>query len=132
MSPPRDDHSCVVCVLSASKRAGTAVHITHKCARAKRGQNNLLEDPSSLCSYHFAVKMSARPAAATHSACELCIHYLTLPYIRRRAARGKLGPFISLPLPRWGTCCYSNCSQAAALSLPHITRDAEWGKLQLK
>lgn len=40
-------------------------------------RNSNLEVSSSLCSYHLAPKMCARPAAAAHRACELCIHYLS-------------------------------------------------------
>lgn len=97
------------------------------------GWNNLLKVSSSWCSYHLAPKMSALLAAATHSACELCMHYLS-PLHRVLCFMRETGPIYQHPLypsTAWrSTCCYSTYSQAAALSLLQITgrRDVDWLK----
>lgn len=101
------------------------------------GWNNLLKVSSSRCSYHLAPKMSALLAAATHSACELCMHYLS-PLHRVLCFMRETSPIYQHPLypsTAWrSTCCYSNYSQATALSLLQITgrRDVDWLNLRLK
>lgn len=85
----------------------------------------------------LAPKMSALLAAATHSACELCMHYLS-PLHRVLCFMRETSPIYQHPLypsTAWrSTCCYSNYSQATALSLLQITgrRDVDWLNLRLK
>lgn len=101
------------------------------------GWNNLLKVSSSRCSYHFGSK-DVRPPCSSYPQRLWTLHALSLSPHRVLCFMRETSPIYQHPLypsTAWrSTCCYSNYSQATALSLLQITgrRDVDWLNLRLK